>query len=280
MNRSLRLYFIAISFVFTGLLSSSPVWGQDDTVEISATAALENALADTESRYAAAKSVRMTFTSRVETGDEDNPLVEFSYDPALPEGERFVLIHPSEAENPKARKKIMKQRAKALKERIEKGEAASMPDRDLYLENPRKLLSDGAAKFMREEDGNYVFSFQPAFGAVDFGGSDDEGEDEGKKKKRKSKDKDKKDFSTYLLGEMSVSKDKHRLTGVRFYAPESFKPVAVAKIKKFEINMQIAPAWEGGPMVSVQQEVTVSGKAMFKAFEQHSVVTSSGFEKR
>ncbi|PHS21709.1 MAG: hypothetical protein COA84_15365 [Robiginitomaculum sp.] len=276
MSRSLKLCFIVFSFVFVGLLSASPVWGQDDTVEARAMAALEQALADTESRYAASKDVRMAFTTRIETGDEDNPLVEFSYDPALPEGERSVLIHPSEAENPKARKKIMKQRAKALKQRVEKGEEAAQPDRDLYLENPRKLLSDGAAKFTREEGGNYVFSFQPAFGAVNFGGGDDE--DEGKKKK--GKDKDKKDFSTYLLGEMSVSKDPQRLTGVRFYAPESFKPVAIAKIKKFEINMQIAPAWEDGPMISALQEVTVSGKAMFKAFEQHSVVTNSGFEKR
>ena len=278
MSRSRRLYFIAISFVFSGFLTASAVWAQDDIAQARAVAALENALADTQNRYAASKHVRMAFTTRVETGDEDNPLVEFSYDPALPEGERFVLIHPSEAENPKARKKIIKQRAKALKERIEKGEAARMPDHDLYLENPRKLLKDGTAEFTRKEDGNYIFSFQPAPGAMDFGDSDER--DEEKKEKHKGKDKDEKDFSSYLLGEMSVSTDTHRLTGVRFYAPESFKPVAVAKIKKFEINMQIAPAWEDGPMVSGQQEVTVSGKAMFKAFEQHSVVTNSGFEKR
>ena len=279
MSRSLRLYFIAISFVFTGLLSSSPVWGQDDTVEARAMAALENATADTMARFNRYKDSRFAFISRIETGNENVPLVEFSYDPALPINERYVLIHPSVAENTKARKRILKQRAKDLEALAEEEEGDTI-DRDLLIEDPKKLLNN-TAKFEREEDGNYVFSFQPAPGSVNFGGGGDEDKNkESSDKKKKAKKKDKKDFSSHLKGEMYISKDAQRLTGVRFYAPESFKPVPIAKIKSFEIKMDIAPAWEGGPMVSIKQDISASGKAMFKAFEQHSVVTSSGFEKR
>jgi len=279
MRQSLRLYLLAISFVVTGFLPPSSVWGQGETVEAQAMAALETATADTMARFKRNKDTRFAFTSRIETGNEKVPLVEFSYDPALPVNARYVLIHPSEAENPKARKRILKQRAKALEANGEEGKE-DKPDQGLLIEDPKKLLNN-TAKFEREDDGKYVFSFQPAPGSVNFGGGHDKDKNKDPSdKKKKAKKKDKKGFSSHLKGEMYINKDAQRLTGVRFYEPKSFKPVPIAKIKSFEIKMDIAPAWEDGPMVPIKQDVTASGKAMFKAFEEHSVVTSSGFEKR
>ncbi|PHS28214.1 MAG: hypothetical protein COA85_04115 [Robiginitomaculum sp.] len=247
----------------------------DAALNAPAQAALAAAIVDAKTRYENAKADRFAFSTRVETGDEDNPLIEFSFDPQRPADAQYILLHPSEEENAKARKKMLKQRQKDLQKKAEKGEDV-IPDRDLVIKGPEKLLNN-SAHFEREEDQAFVFSFQPAPGSFDFGG--DDGEDHEKKDEVK-KNKGGNVFAFHLKGEMFISKDEQRLTGVRFYAPKSFKPMAVAKIKHFEIMMDIAPAWPDGPLVTTHQTVEVRGKALFKKFEQLTTVSNFGFEKR
>ncbi|MDQ7018233.1 MAG: hypothetical protein Q9M33_03615 [Robiginitomaculum sp.] len=265
--------FYPFAAIFCLIVFSPMVAFGDVALTASAEAALATAIADAQTRRDNAKEDRFAFSTRVETGDEDNPLIEFSFDPQRPADAQYILLHPSEEENPKARRKMLKQRQKDLQKMAKKGEE-SAPDRDLVIKDPKKLLNN-SAHFKREEEQAYVFSFRPAPGSFNFG--DDGGEEHEKKGKTKEDDDD---FASHLRGEMFISKDKPRLTGVRFFAPESFKPVAVAKIKHFEIMMDIAPAWPDGPLVTTHQTVTVRGKALFKRFEQLTTVTNFGFEKR
>jgi hypothetical protein len=271
MNRSLRPLAVTLCLILFSPMAALA----DVALNAPAEAALAAAIEDAQTRSESAKADRFAFSTRVETGDEDNPLIELSFDPQLPADEQYFLLHPSEEENPKARKKILKQRQKDLQKMAEKGKEMA-PDRDLVIKDPKKLLND-SARFEREEGASYVFSFQPAPGSFDFGGG--EGKDNDEKPKAK-KDKGGNDFASHLKGEMFISKDDQRLTGVRFFAPESFKPVAVAKIKHFEIVMDIAPAWPDGPLVTTHQTVEVRGKALFKKFEQLTTISNSGFEKR
>lgn len=269
MYRSFYSFCAIVSlFIFSPMVAFG-----DAALNAPAEAALAAAIADAQIRRDNAKEDRFAFSTRVETGDEDNPLIELSFDPQRSADEQYILLHPSEEENPKARRKMLKQRQKDLQKMAEKGEEAT-PDRDLVIKDPKKLLNN-SAHFEREEGANYVFSFQLAPGSFNFG--DDNGEEHEKEGKTKEDDDD---FASHLKGEMFISKEEQRLTGVRFYAPKSFKPMAVAKIKHFNIMMDIAPAWPDGPLVTTHQTVTVRGKAMFKKFEEQTTITNFDFEKR
>jgi len=265
--------FYPFMIVFCLVFLSPMVAFGDAAPNAPAEAALAAAIVDAQTRSEGAKEDRFAFSTRVETGDDDNPLIELFFDPQRPADTQYVLLHPTEEENSKARSKMLKQRQKDLQKKAEKGEDVA-PDRELVIKDPKKLLNN-SAHFEREEGASYVFSFQLAPGSFNFG---DDDEEEHEKKSKAKEDDD--DFASHLKGEMFISKDEQRLIGVRFYAPKSFKPMAVAKIKHFNIMMDIAPAWADGPLVTTHQTVTVRGKAMFKKFEQQTTVTNFGFEKR
>jgi hypothetical protein len=279
MKRSYSLVITVMVLMFLGL-GFTPESFADEGVDAQAQAALSAAIDDAKARAVSTKDQRFAFTTRVETGDEDNPLVEFTFDPQKLQEQQFRLIHPTAQENAKAREKIIEQRQKTQKKQRKAGETAA-PDRDLIVDLSSGFLENQTARFLRETPTEYIFSHQPAEVGMNFGGND-----KGKKKdnKKASSDQGKKNkknnFAKHMSGEIAVSKADQQFVWIKIFSTKAFKPVPVAKIKTFEMLMQLAPAWPGGPLVKTRQEVSVAGKALFKKFEQHSIIDSFAFEKR
>jgi hypothetical protein len=279
MKRSYSLVIAMIALMFLGL-GFAPESFADEGMDAQAQAALSAAIEDAKTRAVSTKDQRFAFTTRVETGDEENPIVEFAFDPQQPEEQQFRLIHPTAQENAKAREKIIEQRQKALNKRRKAGETAA-PDRDLIVDLSSGFLENQTARFLRETPTEYIFSHQPAEVGMNFGGGDKKDDKDKKRSAKQSKEKNQSgNFAKHMSGEIAISKADQRFVWIRIYATKSFKPVPVAKIKTFEMLMQLAPAWPGGPLVKTRQEVSVVGKALFKKFEQHSIIDSFAFEKR
>ncbi len=266
---SIKAFFSAISLIlFTAFLS--PLYAEEAPAS-AAFAALEAAIADVQARAEKVPDVRFAFTTRAETDGEEASLVEYAFDPQEPIESRFTIIHPTLQEDEKTRKKLDKERKKSIKRFHKKG-IESKPDRELIIDEIQSLFS-GEARLDRETNDAFVFAFTPAPGAVNMGGDEDEDND-------KAEDDKDDPFGEHLLGELTVSKADQRLTRMRFFSIESFKPAAVVQIKNFNLIINIAPVWVDGPLVSTSQEVHISGSAMFKDFEEHTVSTNSAFIAR
>ncbi len=277
MSQPMRIATAFAFFLFVFLLTRTAY--ADTAVSDQAQIALETAIKDAADRAQQAKGQRFSFTSRIETGDEDNPLIEFSFDPRKPYADRVTILHPTMEENPKALKKILKQKQETLEKRKKEGTEATQ-DHDLIFAAAQEMLGNESPRFEREENGEYIYSFSPS---VLMQGDDDEDKARAGDKKGKGKGKSgkvKKDsFASHMNGELFVDMQNKRISSIRVFSTEPFKPAAIAKIKSFEMIMKFAPAWPDGPMVTTHQEVTVAGKAMFKKFEQHTSVDNFGFEK-
>lgn len=71
-------------------------------------------------------------------------------------------------------------------------------------------------------------------------------------------------IAEHLAGEVGVDRATGRLSHVRYFAPESFKPAPVARFRTFDHRVDVAPAWEGGPLVRTRTHTQMMVSAMFQ----------------
>ncbi len=239
-------------------------------------ALLQAAKDDLQARLAAHDNdTRFALRERIDLSGDDHLSIEYVFDPAKPVGEQWNLLHPSEAEDAEARKEIIKDHLKQQKRAAKKGgDQGFEPDQDAVVRKLSETVGD-APQFVRVDGDAAIYSFQPKGDGL-FGSHDKEG-DKGKKRKKSAKATKSTD---YLRGEFAISKVGKHFAWIHIYTIKSFKPVAVAKVKTFDLTTQFAPAWDGGPLVITRQEVKAAGSAMFKKFNQHSLSVKSDFQKR
>lgn len=208
-------------------------------------APVEAAIADAETRVAAAKELRFTFRMHSVGAEHD---VRLTYDPSRPE------VWTAEPPLNEATTKMQERMAK----RAEQQE--SPPDRELLTGELRKLFGE---KIELVENGpdERVYRFDISKEAEIGGGGG------------------RFDAAKYLKGEIAVGADD-RLLWLRFYAPETFKPALVARVDSFDMKLHYEPIWEDGPYVMVRQAIDLSGSAFFRSFEENANTVYSGFEKR
>lgn len=268
----MRILPIFIRPIFTTLLCAAamavPAHGNEQ-----AKAALDAALADIATRKQNTEAVRFAFRTHIESSDADMGLIEYDFDPDKPIENRITIIHPTVEENPKTRKKFEKDLRKAVKRYHKKG-IERKPDLDIVFPDIQKL-TDGTIKFLRQTDTEWVFAFDVADDAVNFD-SDNQSASEDKPNDKKKDNP----LAEHLDGELAIDKEHQKVSWLRFYATESFKPASVVKVEQFDLVQNLAPAWPDGPLVAVKTEVKVKGSAVFKGFEQHVLTTHSGFERR
>lgn len=210
-------------------------------------AALEAAISDAESRLEGHETTRFSFRKTIEQPDVR---VVLRYDPSQ-KPPWSVIGDPVDTAEAAAR---------SHNEALIGAETS--PDRDALMTEPRKLMTQGDAQFLREENGAWVYNFDLKEGVEMAGGGQ------------------KADITSYLKGEIFVDKDSRQLSGMRFYAPEPFKPAPVAKVKEMNVRIDFAPVDGGeGPLVMTREATKVSGSAMFQDFSEQSTATYSGFEE-
>lgn len=56
-------------------------------------------------------------------------------------------------------------------------------------------------------------------------------------------------ISTHLLTELIIDKEHAKVLGLKIYAKQPFSPSALVKIKKFEMRLTFAQAWQDGPLI-------------------------------
>ncbi len=200
---------------------------------------LEQAIAAAET--AAANAPRFAFTRSVDADGDVNVAARF--DPNGPEGGRWTLMRPVDAELKKAEREV-------FDGIVEDDEA----DIDAMVEEPRELIG-GDVRLVREDDTLAVFETDAP--------DDDEGDEDYAK------------FKQALKAEIAVDKLCGCLVSFRLYNIASFKPAAVAKVKEFDMTISFAEAWDGGPLITRRVDQKISGSALFQKFDQTVVIELS-----
>ena len=161
-------------------------------------------------------------------------------DPSQPEGRRITVTSPPEADWDDDFRKTITQMDKDAKGDIWCIELAEIVPPD--------------ARQVSETDTTATYAFQPV--AVDK--------------------EDKKVFK-HLTGSITVSKQSPSILSLSMTAPKPFKPVVVAKVNSFNMTATCTPGPDGRAYLS-RMDMKVSGKAMMKAFDQHTVQTISDLQ--
>ena len=66
-----------------------------------------------------------------------------------------------------------------------------------------------------------------------------------------------------LQTELVIDKSRLQFASLHIYSKAPFKPSFLAKVKKFEVRIEIAEAWAGGPLISVQTTRSMQGSFGF-----------------
>ncbi|VAV97587.1 hypothetical protein MNBD_ALPHA06-2246 [hydrothermal vent metagenome] len=244
------------------------LFGSPAFAQIDADALLQRVQTDTAQRAEAAKDMRFSYNRTIKsnmlTKGADKPPVDvvMQFDPDVERDQQWTIVSPTETEDPDAYAKVVKQIADGIKNNPD-----GKPDQDLILKKfafAGGTSTEATPTLLREENGIAIFKLD----LETFANSSD-GNAGGIKKMLKN-----------LSGEFSVDIASSRLTNIHIFAQKPFKPVAVAKIKKFDMQIYFAPAWQNGPIFQVQQQMNISGSALFQKFTQEMDTVYSNFEKR
>jgi len=220
------------------------------------------------------KDLRFALTAHVETAGGEPASFEYRYDPGKPAKAQWTLVHPTEAENAKLRKKLIKDHQKQQRKAAKTAKPVMQPDQMVIVRHLHEIVVRGV-QFLREDGDSYIFSYDPGIAMLTKPGKPKD-QNAGKEKDGKRQQK----MAKALHGEFAISRDGKQFLWIRQFSVHSFKPASVAKINHFELLTQFAPAWPGGPLVQTRQASKVSGSALFKTFDQSSTVTYSDFVKR
>lgn len=214
-------------------------------VAASLPAPLEAAIADVETRRAAAERLRFTFTVHTVTKDKEFRL---RFDPEADKS--WTLLSPADEDTAK------------LKERMDKraAEQEEGPDRELLAGELRELFG-GRIELVEANEAERVYRFDLSEEAEIGGGGG------------------RFDAHEHLKGEIAIGPGD-RLLWLRFFAEKSFKPAIVASIKTFDLKLFFDPIWPDGPYVLVRQSMDLDGSAFFKSFGENMKTRYADFEAR
>ncbi len=121
----------------------------------------------------------------------------------------------------------------------------------------KEIPSD--AKLVEETASTVTYTFKPE--------NDDENATAADKKLAKK-----------LIAHITLDKNDGAVMGLRIAHQGKFKPAAFITIRSFETIMTCARTELGGPTYIMKNESRVSGKAMFKDFEQYEIRTLSNLQ--
>lgn len=83
-----------------------------------------------------------------------------------------------------------------------------------------------------------------------------------------------------LQTELVVDKNRLQFVSLHIYSKAPFKPTFLAQVEKFEIRIELAEAWSGGPFISKQISRSIEGKyGYFVKIKEFSTATISEIEK-
>lgn len=195
-------------------------------------ALLESAIAKGE----AANAVRWSFTQRVTNQNVDMTL---RFQPQGASG-MWQLLNPSESQ-------LDDSGAEAL-QRLTDVEGDPDPDGDLTYEQARSALGDQVPEVIEETDTHVVYAFAPQ-------PWDDIEEDEAP-------------ILEHMRAEVTVEKVGEYISRIRLYAPERFHHMVVARIDRFEQEMNFAPESVTGLPLMTSFSQQIEGRALFQSFNQ------------
>jgi hypothetical protein len=242
------LVFLVFCIVFP---AASPGFAQTDYAAL-----LKRAESNVLAQAANAKGQRFSYSMKISAAGDEPYNVDLQYDPTSVPGQQWTIISPTAEQNSEVYAEARKQLDKDFADNPD-----AKDDLDILVgEWPWKRSV--TPYFLREENGTAIYSFDVT---SEFMEEEEGGEGS---------------IAKYLSGELGIDTVSEQLVWMNLFAKKPFKPVVVAKIKKFDIRLQFAPAWQGGPLAQVSEVVDVSGSAMFQKFSEHIETVFSNIEKK
>ncbi|MBL1431286.1 hypothetical protein JYT75_00640 [Oceanicaulis sp. AH-315-P02] len=214
---------------------------------------------DIVARSVAADGVRFSYNMDTSVAGSKEYTVSLAYQPLADRATQWQVISPSFAENEEVYAQAKKQIDKDVEHKPDAKDDQALILREVPGNNAKELI------FISEEDGIAKYAIQLTEGFMNPDGGDDKGMSK---------------MLKYLKGEIAIDVASEQLLWFRIFAEKPFKPMAVAKIKKFDIKLHFAPAWHEGPIVQVRSESIVSGSALFQKFNEKSEITFSNFVQK
>lgn len=211
---------------------------------------------DIAARSMAADGVRFSYNMNTSVIGSKEYTVSLAYQPLDDRATQWQIVSPSLAEN----EEVYTQAKKKIDHDIEAKPDAKDDQALILKEVPGKNAEE--LVFISEEDGIAKYAINLTEGFVSFDGGDDKGMSK---------------MLKHIKGEIAIDVASEQLLWVRMFAEKPFKPMAVAKIKNFNVKLHFAPAWDDGPIVQVRSESSVSGSALFQKFNEKSDITFSNF---
>lgn len=177
-----------------------------------------------------------------QTGFEDETLVVSRFDPSQPAGDRWTLLgvdnRPPTAEEIDAFLDKM---------RFEQ----DLPEDD---SNVPDMIEFESLRLAAEDDGGWVFSFQPIL------------------------DGDEADFADRMTGELRIAKADGALQYIDIANTRSIRPAFGVKIKRLHMRFEFASAAEAGPQVVSEIRAIVKGGAyLLVSFDEQETTRFSDF---
>jgi hypothetical protein len=170
------------------------------------------------------------FDLTLSTGDLDAVM---RVDPSRPEGDRLRVVSPEPEDW-----------TEDFAKRVENMKANT--DGDIWCQDFAEHIPAADAELVSETDTTATYSFQPQPGA-------------------EPDDMDK--IFEHLTGTVVVDKTAPGILNFEMVAEKPFKPMAVAKIRQFEMKVACTRAPDGRTHVA-SLDVTLAGSAMMKSFSQ------------
>ncbi len=164
------------------------------------------------------------------------------YDPRLPEGEHWTLISVDGREPTEDDVEAFLEE----RQRVQGGDD----------DNDETMFADGSIELIEETDAYWLFAFRPETD------SDEEAE-----------------FMQAVDARLKVVKEGHFVSLVSMRNTDTIKPGKGVKIRKFETELEFAPAYEGGPTVPRRVRAAVQGKAFLVVkIDEEEDIEFSDFE--
>ena len=235
-------YFLVAAALLIAVPAATASSDSAETASPAAVTAMEM-LAASAAAAKDAGDLRWAFTARYkDLADDTKTPLTARYDPRLPDGEWWKAVSPTGDDLEKDQVKFLKQMNKAKEP----------ADETLVYDKIGDMAA--RAELVSETSEEAVFSARV---------EDEDMPDEMKKA---------------LVATLILNKSSGVIRDVTVRAAEPFKPAAVAKVERFTQTQTYAQATPEWPPLLARSEMNVSGKAMFKSFEQHILIEYSDYE--
>ena len=176
------------------------------------------------------------------TRNEDGTFVA-RFDPRLPDGQHWALLSVDGREPTEDE----------LEEFVE-DKSRGRGDND---DGNEPMFNSGTVELIEETDDHWWFRYRP----------------------KTDSDKEKK-FMEAVDARLKVVKDGHYISLISMRNTDTIKPGKGVKIRKFETDLEFAPAIEGGPVVPRSIKADIKGKAFLVVkFDEQEHIELSDFEK-